>query len=507
MRMRSCSGWWRTPRPPQRGTAPAVTAHRRRWTCACLCWPACRACSSPAARSARRATRCRSGCRVRGAGEGGREGGSRRGMSRRGITHSWLPAGEAWQAPNGCWPCAPPAGLLRLYSLVPDVDGFRSQAGPSPPPLTILHADLLASFTQLGPFVMPLLQTSQQQQQQQVRAAAAVGRPRLVVLAVQTSLHHSRLVALPACRSTANTAGHPSATPCAGPAAAGGAGGAARAVRRPPHARRGGGVHGRRGGARRGRAARAVRLHRRRGPAHLPRPAGRGAARAGPAAAGGAVRAVSGRAGPGGGGAGARPARRATRRPRPARPGRGRGAAACLPAGGRGAAGRGGADGGGGGGGSAAGGGARGGVAPARRAAPAAGAAKWVGELCLVRGRRQRQREERQPGGGRGGGRGGGSRHGGGGGGRLPRLLAPPGRCVRLGGAAGASGCQPGGGASGAVPGALPLPLQLPVAGPGGRPGGAALHHRRRGRLLLPARCVSAGGARGWAAEDVRATF
>ena len=85
-----------------------------------------------------------------------------------------------------CGPCpsAPPptclhlpiltcAGLLRLYSLVPQVDGSSSssQLGCSGAGLaaaapvvtvtvTILHADLLSSFASLAPGVMPLLQAA-----------------------------------------------------------------------------------------------------------------------------------------------------------------------------------------------------------------------------------------------------------------------------------------------------------------------------------------------------------
>lgn len=69
------------------------------------------------------------------------------------------------------------ASLLRLYSLVPDAGGSGSGAANGgaapPPPLTILHADFLSSFCQLGPLAMPLLLpmaqpgAAHQQQQQQ----------------------------------------------------------------------------------------------------------------------------------------------------------------------------------------------------------------------------------------------------------------------------------------------------------------------------------------------------
>jgi hypothetical protein len=63
--------------------------------------------------------------------------------------------------------CFAAAGFLRLYSLVPEVDGSR-QAGADSAPLTILHADLLSSFWVLGHLVMPLLLQAAQQQHQQV---------------------------------------------------------------------------------------------------------------------------------------------------------------------------------------------------------------------------------------------------------------------------------------------------------------------------------------------------
>lgn len=53
--------------------------------------------------------------------------------------------------------------MLRLYALVPEA------GGSSGAPLTILHADLLASWASLGRLVMPLLQASHQHQQQEVR--------------------------------------------------------------------------------------------------------------------------------------------------------------------------------------------------------------------------------------------------------------------------------------------------------------------------------------------------
>lgn len=59
------------------------------------------------------------------------------------------------------------AGLLRLYSLVPAADGSAGPGGDLAP-LTILHADLLASWVALGPLLVPLLQASQQEQQQGV---------------------------------------------------------------------------------------------------------------------------------------------------------------------------------------------------------------------------------------------------------------------------------------------------------------------------------------------------
>lgn len=71
--------------------------------------------------------------------------------------------GVPWPGATACQPhavsCpARPAGFLRLYALVPEVDGRRHAGGATAAPLTILHADLLASFCQLGPLVMPLLQ-------------------------------------------------------------------------------------------------------------------------------------------------------------------------------------------------------------------------------------------------------------------------------------------------------------------------------------------------------------
>lgn len=61
-----------------------------------------------------------------------------------------------------CCPGASPAGLLRLFGLVPQADAGSCTS----PLLTILHADLLACWCQLGGMVTPLLQELLQQQQQ-----------------------------------------------------------------------------------------------------------------------------------------------------------------------------------------------------------------------------------------------------------------------------------------------------------------------------------------------------
>lgn len=86
-------------------------------------------------------------------------------------------------------PCAPPAGLLRLFALVPDPPAGWDRGAPAADAaraqlLTILHTDLLSSFAALGHLVMPLLLQASQARHQQARGVGvgtqlvlAVGQP------------------------------------------------------------------------------------------------------------------------------------------------------------------------------------------------------------------------------------------------------------------------------------------------------------------------------------------